>query len=79
MSITQNINENVKYIVCYTDLDEDGQNANCITERFVNFTEAVSRYALFCGVPKRSVILADVENNKILQQFGYISNSIVIN
>lgn len=68
----------MNYIVCYTDLDEDGVNVTCITERFDNFTEAVGRYALFCGVPKRSVLLADVKNNKILQQFGYIANSIVI-
>ncbi len=68
-----------KYIVCYTDVVDNGENVTCVTERFDNFTEAVSRYALFCGVPKRSVILADVENNKILQQFGYIQNHIVIN
>lgn len=68
-----------KYIVCYTQLEEDNVNVICMTERFDNFTEAVSRYALFCGVPKRSVILADVQNGKILQQFGYISNSMVIN
>ena len=68
-----------KYIVCYTDVVDNGENVTCVTERFDNFTEAVSRYALFCGVPKRSVILADVENNKILQQFGYIQNNIVIN
>ncbi|MBE6876093.1 MAG: hypothetical protein IJJ69_07460 [Oscillospiraceae bacterium] len=69
----------VKYIVCYTIEEADGMNVTCVTERFDNFTEAVGRYTLFCGVPKRSVILADVENNKILQQFGYIQNSIVIN
>ena len=67
-----------KYIVCYTDIVDGGENVTCVTERFDNFTEAVSRYALFCGVPKRSVILADVENNKILQQFGFVQNSIVI-
>ena len=68
----------VKYIVCYTDIDEEGLNVNGYTERFDNFVEAVTQYTLYCGVPKRSVILADVEKNQILQQYGYIGNSIVI-
>ncbi len=68
-----------KYIVSYTDLNEDGVNVTCLTERFDNFTEAVSRYALFCGVPKRCVILADVKNDKILQQFGFIGDNAIIN
>ena len=67
-----------KYIVCYTDVDEDGQNVTCFTERFDNFTEAVSRYTLFCGAYKRSVTLSDVENGKVLEQFGFVGNSIVI-
>jgi len=62
-----------KYIVCYTEHDAEGTNVTCFTERFDNFTEAVGRYTLFCGAYKNSVVLADVENSKIIRQFG-ISN-----
>ena len=67
----------VKYIVCYTENNDDNTTTTEYTERFDNFLNAVERYTLFCGA-KTSVVLADVVNNQILKQFSCVGGKSTI-
>ena len=59
----------MKFLLCYTESYDDGQNIKAESEMFDDFADAVMRYTLMCG-GRDHVVLAEVDGCRIISQFS---------
>ena len=59
----------MKYLLCYTEVYDDGENTKVESEDFDDFADAVMRYTLMCA-GRDHVVLAETDGGTIIRQFS---------
>jgi len=59
----------VKYLLCYTEMYDNGGNTKVESEDFDDFADAVMRYTLMCA-GRDNVVLAETDGGTIIRQFS---------
>ncbi len=59
----------MKYLLCYTEKYDNGENMKVESEDFDDFADAIMRYTLMCG-GRDHVVLAETDGGRIISQFS---------
>ena len=65
----------MKYLLCNTRRDDMDETVCVESDTYTDFAEAVMRYTLLCDTCNH-VVLADLEEKKIIRQYAHESNYI---